>query len=367
MNPIRRFPALAALTLALAACEDADIVQPRPGFLGGTPEDAQIGLVVNSLGRSLHLFQLGDPEIAVEIPFGASSDITPVGFSVRDQRAAVPLGNAASVAIVNLEDQSIERFFLFASGNATGSAFVNDTTVLAANLLEDRVGRFTLGQASDTIRQTVAVAQSPTAIVMANDRALVVSSLYDFVTFQPSGRGVVTALDPQTLQVLGTVQTGGESPTDAALGPDGLLYVIHSGRFDPVTFQPLSSGVLTLIDPRTLSVVANLDGFGEGPGSIHIDERGLAYISGYSFGTLVWDTRTRRFVRGPDNPVCVRVAGACRGAASAVANRDGDVYQANPSYGTVPSWVYVFDAPAYTLTDSIAAGTDPTAIRVETF
>src|SRR4051794_20822109 len=89
--------------LTLVACSD-DTTQPvAPGFLGGTPSNHEVGLVVNSLGKTLALFQLGSPTTQTQIPLGSSSTVTPTGFAVRGRRAVVPLGNAASVALINLE------------------------------------------------------------------------------------------------------------------------------------------------------------------------------------------------------------------------------------------------------------------------
>src|SRR5690348_2431198 len=125
---------LALASLAALACGSDDATQPvAPGFLGGTASNHEIGLVVNSTGKAVTLFQLGSPATQKTIAFGASTTISPVGLSVRGRRAAVPLGNAASIALIDLVTQTATRFFTFASGNATGSAFVDDTTIIVAN------------------------------------------------------------------------------------------------------------------------------------------------------------------------------------------------------------------------------------------
>lgn len=360
MNRFGRSGLVALCTLALSGC-DSEVSTPELGFLGGTREDPQIGLVVNSTGKALTLFQLGSPTTQAQIPFGASEAITPVGMSVGGTRAAVPLGNAASVAIVDLQTQSVSRVFLFPGGNATGSAWVDEKTVLAANMPRHQVGRFTLDQAGDTIRQTVNVANTPSKILVHNGRAFVISSNLD-EKFAPIGNGVVTALDPRTLQVLGTVQTGGTNANDAEIGPDGLLYVVNTHRYD--------KGSLTVIDPQSLRVVHHQEGFGAGPGSISIDRNGMAYISGFFFGTLVWNTRTRQFVRGPDNPVCAPLAeGRCRGAPDAQTDQNGNLYQVffgSARQGLKP-WVFKYRASTFELTDSIAVGQGPFSIEIRRF
>src|SRR5262249_24395661 len=179
--------------------------------------------------------------------------------------------------------------------------------------------------------------------------------------FAPLGNGVVTAIDPKTMQVLGTATTGGTNSNDAAVGPDGLLYVLNTGDF----FAP---GSLTIDNPATMQVVTTISNMGVGPGAITIDASGLAYISSFVSGTLVWDTKTRTFVRGPDNPVCAKLAdGSCRGAFAAATNQAGDIYQAFFGSTTQAPYIFVFKAGSFRLSDSIAAGVGPTAIQIRTF
>jgi hypothetical protein len=357
----RRFAALALLVAAMACADDAT-APAAPGFLGGTADNHQIGVVVHSTGKSVTLFQLGNPAIQQQIPLGSSSAVTPTGFSVKGRRAAVPLGNAASVALIDLEGAAIERYFTFASGNATGSVFVNDTTILAANTNLDLVGRMTVGQTGDAITATVAVAPKPTAMAFAGGRALVVSGNLD-QNFAPIGNGIVTAIDPKTMQVLGTAEMGGTNSSSAAVGPDGLLYVVNTGDY-------VAEGSLTIVDPATMQVVTTVGSMGVGPGAISIDANGLAYISGFASGTLVWNTKTRAFVRGTDNPVCAKLAtGVCRGAFAATTNAAGDLYQlffGSSSQGLAP-YIFVFKANGYTLSDSISTGAGPSAIEIRTF
>lgn len=355
---------VAVISLAAVACGSDHATQPvAPGFLGGTASNHEIGLVVNSTGKALTLFQLGSPATQKTIAFGASTTISPVGLSVRGRRAVVPLGNAASVALIDLATQSATRFFTFASGNAQGSAFVDDTTIIAANPTLNIVGRFTTGQTADAIGTLSAkLAPQPTAVVIAGSRALIVSTNLD-ANFAPLGNSVVTAVDTKTLQVLGTATTGGANSMDAALGPDGMLYVLNTGDF-------VASGSVTIVNPATMQVVTTVSGFGPGPGAISIDANGLAYISSFFGGTVVWDTKTRTFVRGPSNPVCAKLAaGGCRGAFAASTDAAGNVYQAffGDSRAGLPPYVFVYKAGTFALTDSISAGQGPAAVVVRTF
>lgn len=351
---------LALVTLVAAACSRDTTGPAIPAFLVGTNGEHEIGLVVNSTGKALTLFQLGSPTTQSQIPLGTSSTVGPVGLSVRGHRAAVPLGNAASVALINLDGLAVQRFFTFASGNATGSVFADDTTIIAANTTLGTVGRFTVGQTSDAITSTAPVAPAPTAISLAAGRVLVTSANLD-ANFNPKGNGVVTAIDPKTMQVLGTVSAGGTNSNDAAVGPDGLLYVLNTGDF-------VAQGSLTIVNPATMQVVTTIQNMGVGPGAISIDANGLAYISSFFAGTMVWNTKTRAFVRGPDNAICAKLAnGDCRGAFAASTNQAGDIYQVFFGSTSQPPYVFVYKAGTFALTDSISAGAGPTAITIRTF
>lgn len=352
-----------ALLVAAASGCSSDTTSPvAPGFLGGTSSDHEIGVVVNSLSRTVTLFQHGSPTTQQQVALGSSSTITPTGMSVRGRQAAVPLGDAAAVALVDLQRATVNRFFTFSSGNATGSAFVDDTTIVAANLLTNVVGKFTTGQAAGAITATVAVAPQPTAIAVTGGRVYVVSSNED-ANFQPIGNGVVTAIDPSTMKVVGTVASGGTNSTDIAVGVDGLLYVVNTGDFS-------SPGSLTVINPNTMQVVTTVSNVGVGPGAITIDGAGMAYISGFLFGTAIWNTNTRQFVRTPDNSVCAKLAsGACRGAFAATTDNAGNLYEAffgSPS-DNLPAYIFVFKAGTFALSDSIAVGNGPSSITIRTF
>ena len=145
----RRHAALLALAavFTLAACSD-DTPPPRT-FLDGTASDPGILLAVN-LDKALFMLQTGAPDQRVSIALGASSTVTPVGLSVLGKFAAVPLGNTATVAYVNLETEEVVGTFTFASGNATGSAFVNASTVVVCNQETDQCGKFDPAQAGAT-------------------------------------------------------------------------------------------------------------------------------------------------------------------------------------------------------------------------
>jgi hypothetical protein len=362
MRAIHTVVAMAAVGVAFACSND--IMNPvAPGFLGGTTDNHEIGVVVHSTGKAVTLFQVGSPTTQKLIPLGTSSTVTPTGFSLAGRRMAVPLGNAASVALIDLETQSITRFYTFAAGNATGSVFVDDTTIVAANPNSSLLGKMTVGQTSDAIATTVPVCNGPTAVAAAAGRVFATCANLD-ANFNPKDNGIVTIVDAKTFTVLGNVTTGGTNSTDAAVGPDGLLYVLNTGDF-------VGNGSLTIIDPATRQAVKTVENMGVGPGAISIDKNGLAYISSFFAGTLVWNTKTRAFVRGPDNPVCARIGTTtdCRGAFATTTGNDGSVYQAffgSSSQGLPPA-IFIYAPNTFALRDSVAVAAGPAAIQVRSF
>ena len=332
-------------------------------FLDGTAANSEIAVIVNTLSNAVRMVQIGDPLEYRDIALGASSSVTATSISIRGERAAVPLGNAASVALIDLRSQQIEGFFLFESGNATGSAFVDHQTILVANQETDEVGRIVLGETGQIISDRVDVAPFPTAVLAASESlALVISSNLDD-SYMPSGEGVVTAIDPTAMAILGTVNTGGMNPQYGALGPDGRLYLANTGDY-------ISPSSLAIIDPETLTLVDLVEGFGPGSGDVFVDSDGLVYVSGFFFGTVIWDSTSRAFVRGPDDPVCAPLAsGGCRGAMSSYVGRDGTLYQAffgSPTEG-LPAWLFSYRPGDFQLTDSIPAGLGPVAVEVCSF
>lgn len=364
-------PSVGVHTITLSASDvdgnestaSVSVVVNELDFIDGTLGDSRIGLVVSSLGNALRLFRVGDPSDYRDIPLGASSAVTATGVTTRGEHAVVPLGNAASVALIDVRSRQIESFYLFASGNATGSAFVSETTVLAANQETDQVGRFTIGQANHQITDLVSVAPFPNDVIgVSQDLALVVSAnLND--AYAPIGDGVVTAIDPSTMTVQGTVTTGGQNPQFGALGPDGLLYVVNTGDY-------VAPSSMAVIDPQTLTRVQLVQGLGAGSTAVHVDSAGRVYTSGFFYGTTVWDSATDSFLRGPDNPLCAPLdGGGCRGAFSATTADDGTVFQTffgSPAQGLSP-WVFRYAPGSWELVDSIGAGLGPVDVEVRSF
>lgn len=355
----RLFTAIGA-ALILSACADEEVVD-RP-FLEGTSTDPGIAIAVGSLGTTLHMVQTGNPDERREIPLGTSSTITAVGHSVRGRRAAVPLGNAASVALINLETETIERYFTFPSGNATGSAWVTDRVVVACNQLDDVCGRFTVDQASDEMTLSEPLTPFPTAVVTSETgRVFVISSNLDD-NYVPAGPGVVTELNGSTLAVVRTF-TVGTNPQYGAIAPNGRLYVVNSGDFGA------ANGSLSVINLGTNEVEPEVPGFGDFPGPIDIDDENRVVVSSFSYGSAVWNANFGNFVRSPANPVCAPDTGGCRTASSAAFAPNFKLYQSffGSAAGGQPAYYFVYNGTTLALEDSIPVPVGPSGLQVLDF
>ena len=367
---LRHGAALIALASGIAACASdtsgTGPATPRP-FLSGTTADPGIALSVSSSRNALLMVQTGAPANRVELPLGASSTVTPVDLSVRGTKAIIPLGNAASVALVDLTNARIERFFTFPGGNATGSAWLDDSTAIVCNQSDNYCGRIRTGRTANAIPDTVKVAEFPSSVLVVAGRVFVVSSYLD-ANYAQIANGIVTELSATTNRVVRTF-TVGPNPQYAAASADGTkLYVTNSGDYGA------NNGSLSVINLTTNTAELPIAGFGDFPGPISIDAKGRAFVSSFSFGTIVWDINTRAFLRGPANAVCAKyatgaAASVCRGASDAMVAPNGNLYQSffGSSSQSLPSYLFVYDGTTLALKDSVAMPLGTNNIHVQSF
>ncbi len=352
-----------ALLIGAAACTDTASPPPSSNFLDGTASNPDIALMVNGSANALLLLQLGAPDQRQDLPLGAGPSITPVGFAVRGRRALVPLGNAASIALVDLQANTVEKVFTFAAGNATGVAWVNDTLAIVANQIDDYVGRINIRQAGTAITDTLPVTPFPTDVEVHGGRVFVISSNLD-ENYAEIGDGVVTEIDPATMTVVDSLPTGGRNPQYGAFGPDGKLYVVNSGEFFA------NNGSLAVFSAAVDTLPTVVPGFGDFPGTIKIDAAGRAVISSFNFGSIVYNTATAAFIRGPDQPLCAPTpSDGCRTASDAAFASDGRIYQTyfGSAAQSSPAEIFIYDATTYALVDSIGVPLLPSGLVISQF
>ena len=213
------------------------------------------------------------------------------------------------------------------------------------------------------VTDLVPVTQFPTGVVpFADSLAFVVSANLDD-NYAAAGDGVVTALDPRTMTVTGTVETGGTNAQRGAVGPDGMLYVVNTGDY-------VSPSTVAVIDPGTLERVDVVGGFPAGSGHVHVSQDGIMFVSAFFAGTVAWNTATKTFVRDGTDPICAPLAGGgCRGAFAARTAADGSLYQTffGSAREGLPPRIFRYEAGTFALADSIDTAGGPVAVEIRSF
>lgn len=276
---------LGLLMLFLGGCDDT--TGPADPFAG------EVAVVVNSVDLTLTLFPTDSVEETRTV--GLGPDGSPVGLSVRGDRAVVPMGLVPALVVVDVRSGEVERTVALPEGSgATGSAFVDDSIVVVAN--PNRNSVTPVNVVTGGVRPEITVGTFPQEVVVVEGRPFVINA--QLVDFSPAGTGTISVLDLGASEpVAATVELSGENPGGVTLGPDGLLYVVHSGRFGE------GNGSLSVVDPTTLEEVAHHTGFGEFPFALAFGPGSLLHVASFSYGIAVWDPATEGFVRTPDDAV----------------------------------------------------------------
>jgi hypothetical protein len=271
---------LAATLVLLGACS-SDTTEPLPA------ETAEVGVVLASTDVSVTIFDVEDPEQARTVGLGPEG--SPVSMAVRGALAAIPLGFVPALAVVDLKAGTLLNTIALTPGSgATGVAFLNDSIVLVANPSLNSVTPVNVlrGSTGDDIT----VGRFPQAVVAAGGRAYVLNA--ELESFVPDGPSKISVLDAESLTVTSTIILSGENAAAGVVGPDGLLYVLHSGSFGA------GNGSLSVVDPATLTEVEHHEGFGDFPGALTVDPLGDLFIGAFSYGVVIWSPTLDAFVRG---------------------------------------------------------------------
>jgi hypothetical protein len=340
MKAHRSLPVLGLVLLC--ACDD-------PG--GPRITGSEFGVVVTSIDRVLHIFSVDSPQAAVPVGLGPAG--SPVSLAVRKQYAVVPLGTLPAAAVVDLAQRRVARTVpLPANSGATGAAFLNDSMALVANTNLNSVTPINILRG--TAAAAIAVGTFPQFILTSGDTTFVVNG--ELVDFQPTRNGTISVLTGTPLRVVATIQLSGTNPGSAAIGRDGLLYVVNSGSFSQ------NDGSLSVIDRRTLQEVRRETGFGDFPGAVAAGADGRLYIASFGYGVAVWDPNIRNFLRAPTAAV---QPGGIAGASGVGIDEDGRVYALKPDCSN-PSTVFRLSA-SFAVERQIAVGICPFSIGFTRF
>jgi len=313
---------------------------------GPSLDGREVGVVLGSVDLSLTIFDVDDPSAYETVGLGA--DGSPVTLAVRGRIGVVPMGIAPAVAVVDVRDGVVLRTIgLPAGSGATGVDFLNDSIALVANPGLGTVSPINVR--SGTAGQQIEVGRYPHSVTVIGGRVYVLNA--ELENFTPMGPSTITVLDAATLAVVDTIELSGENGAAAVLGPDGRLYVLHSGSWGA------GNGALSVVNLSTRQEVGYHVGFGDFPGAIAVDEDGLVYVAGWGMGILVWNSGAGTFVRGVDNPVAPMGVASTSGIGL---DREGRLYALVPDCQN-PSEVHRL-GPAYASEVAVPVGICPIAI-----
>jgi hypothetical protein len=281
------FAALAVIALAVTTlaqgCADTNAPLPDP---------EEVLLAVNSTANTLSIVPVESPNSAVAVPLGGTTP-TPTGVSAREGVAIVPLGLDNAVAVVDLRAAAVMRTIpLPDSSGATGSAIVDDSIAYVGNPNLNSVSRvnYLTGTTSE-----VPVGVYPSGLIFTRGKVFVINANLD-ETFSPAGPSWLTIIDPATngeaIGVDSIALTGEGNASYAAVGSDGLLYVMNTGDY----FS--GEGRLSVVDPLARAEVASFAGFGTGPGNVAADADARVFVSSYSEGVMEFNLDSNKVVRG---------------------------------------------------------------------
>ena len=282
---------------------------------------------------------------------------TPTTMAARDTLLLVALGDADAVEV--LPPVGASRVVLLApASGATGVAIQDDSIAWVGQPGLDRVTRVNYLRGDTT--NSVAVGPVPRAVLLpGNGRMYVVNSNTPGST--PVGPSSISWFDLVAVTPggsagrYGTIALTGANARFAAVGADGLIYVVASGT------PGVADGRLSIVDPTTNVEVAVINGLGELPGPAVYHPSGRLLIASLAEGILEVNTPTRSLVRGPGQGI--KPGGA--GVAGLVIDPRGRVYASTPGACTSPGELHVLQAPPdYRVMETIAVGVCPGGVAI---
>ncbi len=319
---MRRLPR----TLAAAVLFGLNLAAP------GRADELAYG--VNSQDETVSIFNLTTGEVRPNVLVTGE---TPGSIFVRGDRAFIVNSADNNVQVVNLRTNATEQFIPTGDGsNPWDIAFGPDGRGYVTNLRTHEVIAVDLETGATLNR--IPVGGAPEGLAFARGKLYVANT--GFVRFDGElGRsiydpGTISVIDPGTGSVVDEIAVG-LNPQYVVPDPQGNVLVAQTGDFAE-TF-----GSIGVIDTSTDAVVATvpIEAF---PGRIAVTPEGKAYVTvfkpDFTSAVVVFDARSRTFVRGPGDPI----EGIAAAFFAAVAPTSGHVIVAGSNFFDVNK-LYVID------------------------
>lgn len=275
-------------------------------------------LVLNAGENTVSLIFVAAAATPTKISLGPTGT-TAADVAARGQIAVVAGGAADEVIVLDLLIRQVRRTIKLASGSRpVAVTMVTDDLIYVANAGTNTVTRIDI-ETGDTA--SVAVGRYPRDLLLTRGRLFVVNA-----NIGPCSAGLcslgpswLTVIDPQAntraagLDSIPLPSQG--NARSAAIGGDGLIYVINAG--DPAAEL---AGRLTIVDPIQRAEVGSFGGFGFLPAAVTSDGSERLFVASVPDGLMEFNTRTRRVVRGAGDGILGN------NIVAAAVDREGRIY-----------------------------------------
>jgi DNA-binding beta-propeller fold protein YncE len=277
-------PAPVALALGLLlGCADTNALPPDP---------VELLVVANSQANSVAIVPVDPAEPTVTVPLSTPRG-RPMSLAAFDRYALVPLGDLDQVAVVDLQQGTlVQRIPLPPGSRPTGAIMLDASIGYVANSGRNTISLINVP--SEHVRE-IAVGVSPQGFAFARGRLFVLNANLDS-TGEPVGASWLTVINPATNALAPGIDsvplTGPGYAASAAVGGDGLIYIVNRGR------STTPEGRLSVVDPLERKEVASFAGLGLQPGQIATDGGVRVFVSSQTEGLLEFNTDSNAVIRG---------------------------------------------------------------------
>jgi len=317
-----RLRSIVLAALVAGACSDA---------LERDTTEGLVIAVVNTGSNSLSFVS------ATAFTSGLITDLTPPSgtpttLDARGSLMLVPMGTTNALRVYSFGTTTGPGIIaLPTNSGATGVAIEDDSIAWVANPNLNSVTRvnYLTGDTS-----TFGAGTYPQAVAVTDQYIFFVHG--NLAAGQPAGPSSLRWLSrPGPVRAFGTVDLSCTNARFAALGSDGLLYVVCAGTVDS------ADGKLSIVDPVARRELAVLNGLGESPGPAVYHPSGRLLIASMTEGILEVNTLTRSVTRGPGDGI--KPSGD--GIAGLAVDPRGRVYAVAPGACSSAGRVHVLSAP----------------------